>query len=210
MMGKETAVPMTVWLVPLTNFYSKAPQLLADSSTLILRKARNTLEAMRQLEMRCNDCLEDKTVKLFPQIRKKSNFGKFCNDYMLNLRQTIAEKLILFRNGEEDERSLLRVFEKTLRSPYNVHNLNEWMECVEREINVVRSCMDILEGAKPKMVSGQSEMFSELLDSSVKHALCFVFTFVTDQDPYLNALKEFLDSPKMINSKKLRPPAKQY
>ncbi|XP_044035525.1 LOW QUALITY PROTEIN: stonustoxin subunit beta-like [Siniperca chuatsi] len=212
MMGKENAVPMTVWLVPLTNFYSKAPQLVADSSTPILRKAQRTLEAMRQLEMRCNDSLEDKTVNLFPQIKKKlSNFQTMCNDYMLNLRQTIAKKLLSFRSGEEDERSLLKVFEDNLRSPFNINSLNMWMECEEREINVIRSCMDIIEGAKPKIVSSKNEMIMALLDSKVQHAVCFVFTYVVDYDPYLKGLNEFLNSPKRIaNPKKLRPSAKDY
>lgn len=212
MMGKENTVPMTVWLVPLTNFYSKAPKLVADSSTPILRKVRNTLEAIRQLEMRCNDSLEDKIVTMFPQIKKKlSNFQKFCNNYMLNLRQTIAKKLLSYRSGEEDESSLLKVFEDNLNSPFNIDNLNEWMECEEREINVIRSCMDIIEGVKPKIVSGQSDLYRDLLDSQVQHALCFGFTYVTDRDPYLTVLSDFLDSPtKWIKPKDLKPPVRDY
>ncbi|XP_037611207.1 stonustoxin subunit beta-like [Sebastes umbrosus] len=212
MMGKENAVPMTVWLVPLVHFYSEAPKLMADSSSPILRKVRNTLEDMRQLEMRCNDSLEDDIVKLFPQIRKVlSNFQNICNDYMINLQRTIAKNLQSIRSGEEDESEMLKLFEENLRSPFNIDSLNKWMECKEREINVLRSCMDIIEEAKPKVVLSQSQMIRELLDSKVQHAVCYVFTSVADYDPYLKLLRDFSDSPKMIvNLKKLKPPPKYY
>nr|XP_046234232.1 neoverrucotoxin subunit beta-like isoform X1 [Scatophagus argus] len=212
MMGKDKAVPLTVWLMPLTNYYSEAPQLLADSSIPILRQARNLLEAIRELEMRCNDSLEDKIVKMFPQIRKKlSDFQNLRNNYMLNLRQTIAKKLLSLRRGEEDQASFLKVFEENLRSPFNINSLNMWLQCEEREINVIRSCMDIMEGAKVKVVSSQSEMDMELIDSEVQHAVCYVFTYVVDHDPFLKVLTDFLDSPKRIgNPTKLRPPTKSY
>nr|BAK18815.1 pvtoxin-b [Pterois volitans] len=210
MMGKENAVPMTVWLVPLVNFYSEAPKLMADSSTPILRKVRNTLEAMRELEMRCNDALEDNTVKLFPLIEKKlNNFKNFFGDYMLNLRRTIAEKLQSIRSGSENESAMLQLFQENLKSPFNIDSLNMWMDCAEREINVLRSCIDIIEEARHKVVLSESEMFRELLDPNVKHAVCYVFTFVTDQDPFLNVLSDFLDSP-TSKPKKLRPSTKDY
>uniref|UniRef100_A0A3B4Y7P2 SPRY-associated domain-containing protein n=1 Tax=Seriola lalandi dorsalis TaxID=1841481 RepID=A0A3B4Y7P2_SERLL len=131
MIGKEKAVPMTIWLVQLTNFYFRAPQMAADSSTPKLRKVHN------------------KQVSLFPRIKKNLyNFQNLCNDYMLNLRQVIAKT----------------------ESPFNIESLNKWLECEEREINVIRSCTDIIEGAKAKTVSSKSEMIRELLESKVQHA----------------------------------------
>nr|AIC84037.1 Tx beta-subunit [Sebastapistes strongia]AIC84046.1 Tx beta-subunit [Sebastapistes strongia] len=208
MMGKETAVPMTVWLVPMTNFYSEAPQLMADSSTPVFRKVRNTLEAMRTLDMRCNDSLEDDTVKLFPLLEKKlKTFQKHYRDYMTNFRRTISKKLQSIRKGDEDESAMLQLFEDKLRSPFNTDSLNMWMECAEREINVLRSCIDIIEEAKHKVVLSQSKMVRELLDSEVKHAVCYVFTYVTDYDPFLKALSDFSKS---IKPKKYRPSKKDY
>uniref|UniRef100_A0A3B4T9I4 B30.2/SPRY domain-containing protein n=1 Tax=Seriola dumerili TaxID=41447 RepID=A0A3B4T9I4_SERDU len=139
------AVPMTVWLVQLTNFYSRAPQMAADGSTPKLRKVHSILEAIRQLEMRCKESLED-----------KRNFQNLCNE------------------------SMMKVFEDNLRSPFKIKSLNKWLECEEREINIIRSCTDIIEGAKAKTVSSKNEMIRELLESKVQ------------------------------NPKKLRPPANDY
>nr|BBF98486.1 svtoxin alpha-subunit [Siganus virgatus] len=212
MMGKENSVPLKVWLVPLTNFYPGMPQVVAESSTPILRKARNILEAIRQLEMRCNDALDEKVVKKFPEIKKKlCNFQNLCTDYMLNLRQAIAKNLTALRSGEEDEDALARVFEDHERSPFNISSLNKWLECEEREINIVHSCMEIMREAKPKVVGSKSELIRELLDSDVKHALCFVFTYVVDYDPFLMVLSEYYETGKRIgNPKKLKPPVRDY
>ncbi|XP_076616444.1 stonustoxin subunit beta-like [Chaetodon auriga] len=211
-MGKENAVPVTVWLVPLTNFYSQANKLAAESSTLMLRKVRSTMEAMKQLNMRCNDSLEDDIVKLFPQIKKKLyNFQNLCNDYMLHFQQTIAKTLLSFRSGEVDESAFLKVYDENLRSPFNIDSLNEWLQCEEKEINVIRSCMDIIKGANYKIVSSRSQMISELFDSKVKHTVCFLFTSLVDDDPFLKVLTDFFCSPeKTVNPKKLRPPVKDY
>uniref|UniRef100_A0A3B4XZE3 SPRY-associated domain-containing protein n=1 Tax=Seriola lalandi dorsalis TaxID=1841481 RepID=A0A3B4XZE3_SERLL len=124
MIGKEKAVPMTIWLVQLTNFYFRAPQMAADSSTPKLRKVHSILENLY-------------------------NFQNLCNDYI----------------------AMMKVFEDSLRSPFNIESLNKWLECEEREINVIRSCTDIIEGAKAKTVSSKSEMIRELLESKVQH-LC--------------------------------------
>nr|BAK18814.1 pvtoxin-a [Pterois volitans] len=210
MMGKENAVPMKVWLVPLVHFYSEAPKLMADSSISILRRVRNTLEAMRELEMRCNDALEDNTVKLFPlMVKKLNNFQNLFGVYMSNLRRSIAEKLQSIRSGSEDQSAMLQLFQENLKSPFNTDSLNMWMDCAEREINVLRSCIDIIEEARHKVVLSESEMFRELLDSNVKHAVCYVFTFVTDQDPFLKVLTDYLDSPDS-RPKRTRPPATEY
>ncbi len=210
MMGKDNAVPMTVWLAPLTNFYPEVPKMVADCSTPVLRKARDFLEAIRQLEMRCNDSVEDDIVQLFPQIKHKlCSFQKMCRNYKLKLRRTIAKKLTALRSGEEDESSLLKAFEDNIRSPFNVDSLNMWLDCEEREINVIRSCMDIMEEAKPKAVMSKGEMVKELLDSKVRHAVCYVFTYVIDEDPFLDELKKYLESPQRT-PKKFRPREKDY
>nr|A0ZSK4.1 RecName: Full=Neoverrucotoxin subunit beta; Short=NeoVTX subunit beta [Synanceia verrucosa]BAF41222.1 neoverrucotoxin b-subunit [Synanceia verrucosa] len=210
MMGKDNAVPMTVWLVPMVNFYSEAPQLMADSSTPILRKVRNTLEAIVQVQMRCNDALDDPTVNLFTEVQKKlSDFQIICDDHMSKLQATIAKKLFAIRSGDEDESALVNLFEENLQSPFNIESLNMWMEFEEREINVLKSCMDILTKAKPKVIFNQGVLFKELYDSKVKHGLCYVFTNVTKNDDFLTVLNDFLDSPQS-RPKKLRPSPKDY
>ncbi|XP_071379485.1 stonustoxin subunit beta-like [Centroberyx affinis] len=202
----ENSVPLKVWMMPLKNLNDKAPQLLNDISVGLVRKIQNALEDLSQLEMRYNESLEDKVVKYFPQIHEKmSNFKKMCKDYTFTLRQTVAKKLPSIREGKEDESALEKVFEERPKSPFSDDNLNKWMDCAEREINVLRSCVDMMAGTKTKIVKTKRELDREVLASDVEHALCFVFTSLESDDPYLKVLSDYLDSPK---SGSFQPPAR--
>uniref|UniRef100_A0A4W6F0S9 B30.2/SPRY domain-containing protein n=1 Tax=Lates calcarifer TaxID=8187 RepID=A0A4W6F0S9_LATCA len=90
----ENSVPVKVWLTPLKDLVPTALDLKGDICVGLLRKAVNALEGMREIEMRCNDSLEEKMVEKFPLLKKKlSRFQHLCNDYTKKLQQTMEEKL---------------------------------------------------------------------------------------------------------------------
>ncbi|XP_071380269.1 stonustoxin subunit alpha-like [Centroberyx affinis] len=203
----ENAVPLKVWLTPLKDLDPKAAQLFSEISVGLVRKAENALEGLSQLEMRFNDSLEDKVAKHFPQIHDKfSNFKKLCNDYTFTLRQTMAKKLPSIRGGEEDESALEKVFDDKDRSPFSNKNLSEWMDSKEKEINVLRSCVDMIEGTKAKIVKNRTELEREVLAPQVKNAICFVFTSLESSEPYLRVLADYLDSPKSGSTQDVKTP----
>ena len=101
------------------------------------------------------------------------------------------------REGEEDESSLKKLFEDRDKSPFSQDKLSKWMDHKEREITVIRSCVDMMEGTNTKIVKNQSELDREVFDPEVKNALCFVFTSVESADPCLDAMTKYLDSPEM-------------
>ncbi|XP_071380268.1 neoverrucotoxin subunit beta-like [Centroberyx affinis] len=202
----DNAVPLKVWLMPLKNLDSKAAQLFNDISIGLVRKAQDALEDMSELTMRCNDSLEDKVVKQFPQIYKKmSNFKNMCNDYTFNIRQTLAKKLPSIRGGEEDESALANFFDERHTSPFSNKNLNKWMDAAEREISIVRSCVDRMEGTKTKIVKTRRELDREVYAPQLEHAICFVFTSLEGDDPYLKVLADYLNSPKSGSIQDVKP-----
>ncbi|XP_071764126.1 neoverrucotoxin subunit beta-like [Centroberyx gerrardi] len=191
----ENAVPLKVWLMPLKDLDPKAAQLFNEISVGLVRKAQDALEDISELTIRCNDSLEDNVVKQFPQIYKKmSNFKNMCNDYTFNIRQTMAKKLPSIRGGEEDESALANFFDERQKSPFSNKNLSEWMDAAEREINIVRSCVDMMEGTKTKIVKTKKELDREVFTPKLEHAICFVFTSLEGDDPYLKVLADYLDS----------------
>ncbi|XP_063323114.1 neoverrucotoxin subunit alpha-like [Pelmatolapia mariae] len=202
--GKD-AVPMKVWLMPLENldfspaqkteFLSKIPQVRGISIGL-MRKADNVLDDLNQFVMRCNDALQEDVVKHILQMHDMmSSFQKLVKYYISALKHMMAEKLPLIREEKEDERSLIKVFEDRESSPFSHDKLSKWMENKEREITVMRSCVEMLEGAK--IVPDQSELDREVLTPGVDHALCFIFTSVESADPYLHQLAEYVDQFKL-------------
>uniref|UniRef100_A0A4W6F2D6 B30.2/SPRY domain-containing protein n=1 Tax=Lates calcarifer TaxID=8187 RepID=A0A4W6F2D6_LATCA len=187
----ENSVPVKVWLTPLKDLVPTALDLKGDICVGLLRKAVNALEGMREIEMRCNDSLEEKMVEKFPLLKKKlSRFQHLCNDYTKKLQQTMEEKLPSIRE----------------KSPFSQENLSQWLNNEEREINIIRSCVELMEGIK--IVSDQSELDREVLDLDVKDALCFVFTSLKTTDPYLDQMKHYLCSHESQSGRCVAPPTK--
>ncbi|XP_049892831.1 neoverrucotoxin subunit beta-like [Epinephelus moara] len=198
LLGKngENSVPVKVWLMPLKNLDLEAADLMCDISVGLVWKAQDALEDLREMRMRCNDSLEDRVVENFPQIQEGlRTFQKLCGYYESNLQQTMAKKLPAIREGKEDESSVAQLFEDRDKSPFSHEKLSKWLVHKEREINIIRSSLDIMKGTK--IVPDQSELDREVLTPGVDDALCFVFTSLGSIDPCLDVLTNYLNSPEL-------------
>ncbi|XP_034005507.1 stonustoxin subunit beta-like [Trematomus bernacchii] len=187
----ENSVPVTVWLMPLKSFDPKAAELMTGISIGLVIKAQEALEDLKEIRMRCNDSLGDKVEEHFPKIRKDlSTFQKLCGYYESSLQQTMAKKIPSIREGKEDESSLEEVFKARHTSPFSHEKLTRWLDHKEREINVIRYCVDIMKGVK--IVPNQSELDREVYGND--EVLCFVFTSLESADPCLEAMDQYLNS----------------
>ncbi|KAF7651857.1 hypothetical protein LDENG_00104610 [Lucifuga dentata] len=192
---EENEGPLEVWLMPLNMLHSHAPELISDISVGLIIKVQDALKDLHQIEMRCNDCLEDKVIQAFPQIHEElSTCKQLGNSYESFLQQTLAEKLPSIREGKEDESSLAKIFGDKNKSPFSHESLSKWMDDKERETTVITSCVDMMEGTKTKIVPNKRDFDKELLAAGIKHALCYVFTSVESDDPTLQQLSDYLDS----------------
>ncbi|KAF3853100.1 hypothetical protein F7725_013788 [Dissostichus mawsoni] len=66
----ENSVPVKVWLMPLKSFDPKAAELMRGISVGLVIKAQEALEHLKETQMRCNDSLEDKVVRVSPCFAK--------------------------------------------------------------------------------------------------------------------------------------------
>ncbi|XP_029930637.1 uncharacterized protein LOC115375364 [Myripristis murdjan] len=185
----ENAVPVKVWLMPLKSLDSAAAQLVRQISIRLVTEAQRVLEDLSELEMRCNDAMKNSTTQQFPQIGKKlKTFKELLSDYKLEFQRTLAEKLPSIRGGGEEEAVLAEVLKKRHSSPFNNKNLSEWMSCKEREINILKSLTDMMKNTK--IVTSRYALDTEIL--SAEHAVCFAFTSLEDDEPYLSYLSKYL------------------
>lgn len=190
--SSENSVPLGVWLVPLKALYPEAPVLMSNISVGLVRKIEDALEDVSQMKIRCNDSLAEEAVHLLPQLQTDViRFQKLCSYYTSNIQQMLLKKLPAIREGEEDESSLQQFFEGRKESPFSHEKLSKWLECKEREVNVISSCLKIMEGTR--IVPNQSELDKVVLDPDVKHVLCFVFTSLESDDAFLDEMTNHLD-----------------
>ncbi|XP_073345908.1 neoverrucotoxin subunit alpha-like [Pagrus major] len=189
----EKSVPVMVWLTPLKNYDPTAAELKRGISIGLVQKMQDALEDLREIQMRCNDSLDDTVVENFPQIREElSNFETQCGRYASKLKQTMRDKFPLIREGKEDESSVEKLLDDRNKSPFSHEKLDKWLDHKEREINVIRSCVEMMEGTK--IVPNQSELDREVLAAGVDDALCFVFTSLQSADPCLDDMDHYVHS----------------
>ncbi|XP_029308521.1 uncharacterized protein LOC115021931 [Cottoperca gobio] len=185
----ENAVPVKVWLLPLTSLDSSAAKLVRQISIRLVQESQNVLEDFSDLEMRCNDALKTTTAQQFSQIGKKiKTFKQMCCEFKLEFQRTLSKKLPSIRGGGEEEAVLAEILKKTTSSPFNSKNLNEWMDCKETEICILKSFTSMMKNTK--IVSSQTDLCKESLN--VEHAVCFVFTSLGSVEPYLSTLSNYL------------------
>ncbi|XP_067330021.1 uncharacterized protein [Channa argus] len=185
----ENAVPMKVWLLPLTSLDSSAAKLVRQISRSLVQQAQRVLEDLSELEIRCSDALRTTTVQQFPQIGEKIKYFKErCSEFRLEFQQTLGKKLPLIRGGGEDETVLVDLLKKRHSSPFNNRNLSEWMNCKEREIYTLKSFTNTMKNTM--IVPSQNHLYKESLSEEL--VVCFVFTSLGSPDLYLSALSEYL------------------
>ncbi|KAM8730508.1 neoverrucotoxin subunit beta-like isoform 2-T2 [Acanthopagrus schlegelii] len=189
----EKSVPVKVWMMPLKVFDTTAAELMKEISVGLVWKLQNALEDLREIQMRCNDSLEDTVVQNLPQIQEQlKKFQNCCDLYVTNLQMNVAKKLLSIREGKEDESSVKKLCEDRNKSPFSHEKLDDWLDHKEREINVIRSCVEMMKGTK--IVHNESELDREVLAAGVDDALCFVFTSLQSADPVLDEMHNYLDS----------------
>ncbi|XP_054452366.1 uncharacterized protein LOC129089054 [Anoplopoma fimbria] len=185
----ENAVPMKVWLLPLTSLDSSAAKLVRQISIRLVQESQSVLEDFSELEMRCNDALRTTTVQQFPQIGKKiKTFKEMCCEFRLELQRTLAKKLPSIRGGGEEEAVLAEILKKRHSSPFSSKNLNEWMDCKEREVSILKSFTKKMKNTK--IVASRNDLDEEIL--SAEHVVCFVFTSLGSSELYLSTLSNYL------------------
>ncbi|XP_040002039.1 cytolytic toxin-alpha-like [Xiphias gladius] len=185
----ENAVPVKVWLLPLASLDSSAAQLVRQISIRLVQESQRVLEDLIELEMRCNDAMRTTTAQQFPQIGKKiKSFKEMCSEFKLEFQRTLSKKLPSIRGGGEEEAVLAEILMKRHSSPFNSKKLNEWMDCKEREIYILKSFTNLMKNTK--IIPSQNGLHGETL--SAECVVCFVFTSLGSAEPYLSALSNCL------------------
>ncbi|KAF3857693.1 hypothetical protein F7725_010894 [Dissostichus mawsoni] len=66
--------------------------------------------------------------------------------------------------------------------------MNEWMDCKEREISILKSYTNMMKNTE--IVPCENDFHEEILKA--EHAVCFVFTSLGSDEPYLSTLSNYL------------------
>ncbi|XP_072163209.1 verrucotoxin subunit beta-like [Diadema setosum] len=218
----EFAVPLTVWLYPLSKLDSKAAKLFGEISVNIIGQVQNILEGFDQWKMRCDDLVKNDVCTDFPNFTEKLDlFRKLLLEFKQGFQQKIAQALPKIRGGEAVEQVLIDIISDYEKSPFHSGLVEHWLKRREKEMNIVKT---FLKGLNSFRIIGSREDLDELLlDFSIEHVVAFSFSSLGLEDDYLKVLSRFIRtqteesySPKkewfdnVATSKRMRMEAKQF
>ncbi|XP_030257759.1 uncharacterized protein LOC115572086 [Sparus aurata] len=183
----ENAVPVKVWLMPLTSLDSSAAKL-AQESPVFVEEMQAVLEDLREAQMRCNDALRT-AAQQGPGIGKNiQTFKDMCSKFEKEFQQNLAKKLLVIRRGEEEEEAVLKeILMKIHSSPFNSKNLKQWLDSIDTETCILNSLTSNMKNTK--IVSSPTDLHKEIL--SADHAVCFVFPLPGSVEKYLSTFSNY-------------------
>uniref|UniRef100_A0A8C8VQU8 Fibronectin type-III domain-containing protein n=1 Tax=Pelusios castaneus TaxID=367368 RepID=A0A8C8VQU8_9SAUR len=187
----EKAVPVRVWLYPLTKLDSKAAKLVREISLTLISDAQTAMEELAELDMRCNDMLKNQSATTFPEIKGKiCQFKDLCKQHRQTFQKQLAGLLPSIRGGGEEEGALVEFLSCKNQSPFNALRLNEFLDTKEQEMAYMNSCLSALSNVE--VVSSQGELNKIRLDPGLDFVISFTFTSLHEEEPYLSELKQWL------------------
>ncbi|XP_048012966.1 cytolytic toxin-alpha-like isoform X2 [Megalobrama amblycephala] len=191
----QNAVPIKVWLYPLSLLDTKAAQLKREISTSLVSKTEDVIEELGEAERTCNDLFRNTLVNVFRDIKERlSSFQGSFSIYKTVILKALARVLPAIRGGEKEENSLEDILKIHYSSPFKPDMLNQWLDHAKSELNLLSSHTKVLEGI---LTEDSDRLNTILLDPDTDVVVCLTFTSLKYEDQYLSTLKEFVESAKL-------------
>ncbi|XP_071504496.1 uncharacterized protein [Diadema antillarum] len=187
----EFAVPLTVWLYPLSKLDSNAAKLFREISVNIIGQVQNILEGFDQWKMRCDDLVKNNVCTDFPKFTEKLDlFRKLLLEFKQGFQQKIARALPKIRGGEAVEHVLIDIISDCEKSPFHSRLVEHWLKCREKEMNIVKSFVKGLDSFR--IIRSREDLDELLVDFSIEHVVAFSFSSLGLEDDYLKVLSRFI------------------
>ncbi|KAG8147870.1 hypothetical protein E2320_000011 [Naja naja] len=103
---EEKAVPMRVWLYPLTKLDTRAAKIVCEISVVWIFDAAKTLEELNKIEMQSNDLAKNPIRDTFPEIKQKiQEFKDLCQKHKQTFQKqlSIVEMQVISSQNEMEE-----------------------------------------------------------------------------------------------------------
>ncbi|XP_048038189.1 stonustoxin subunit alpha-like [Megalobrama amblycephala] len=190
----QNAVPVRVWLYPLSLLDTKAAQLEREISTRLVSNTEDVMEKLGEVERKCNDLSRKPLLNVFRDIKERlQTFQRSFSIYKTMLMKAVSRVLPAIRGGGMEEKSLADTLKIHYSSPFNADKLNQWLDRAKSELNLLSTQTKILEGIRTEDSDSLSTM---LLDPDIDVVVCLTFTSLKYEDTYLSTLEEFMKSDK--------------
>ncbi|KAA0718654.1 Stonustoxin subunit alpha [Triplophysa tibetana] len=198
----EHAVPMTVWLYPLKKLDSAAAQLVREISVSLVRRAQRVMDELDDCDIQCQDLMKDNVAIQFPEIKAKlRKFKDLCSEYKLVFQKQLSQLLPSIRGGGKEEQELVDVLNSKERSPFQGALITEYLQDRQREINVVRSYLDIMKDVPA--LSSSNDLDKMVLKATNDYVIVFALSSLNEKEQYITYMENYLRTPSCFSKETL-------
>ncbi|XP_067312407.1 cytolytic toxin-alpha-like [Pseudorasbora parva] len=190
----QNAVPIKVWLYPLSLLNEKAARLEREITARLVSNIEDIMEELGEVERTYNDLSRNTLVNVFSDIKERLlSFKNSFSIYKTMLLKEVARVLSAIRGGELQENSLEDIQKIHFSSPFKADSLNQWLNDAKAELALLTSHTKMLEGIKTE---DSEHLNTFLFNLNIDVVVCLTFTSLKYEDQYMSTLKEFLKSNK--------------
>ncbi|XP_067312411.1 cytolytic toxin-alpha-like isoform X2 [Pseudorasbora parva] len=190
----QNAVPIKVWLYPLSLLNEKAARLEREITAHLVSNIEDIMEELGEVERTYNDLSRNTLVNVFSDIKERLlSFKNSFSIYKTMLLKEVARVLSAIRGGELQENSLEDIQKIHFSSPFKADSLNQWLNDAKAELALLTSHTKMLEGIKTE---DSDHLNTFLFNLNIDVVVCLTFTSLKYDDQYISTLKEFIKTNK--------------
>nr|XP_033788798.1 stonustoxin subunit alpha-like [Geotrypetes seraphini] len=187
----KNAVPVKVWLYPLSLLDSKAAKVMREIHVGHIFSIQTVTEELTQLDTQCCDVMKHPAAMHFPEIKRKlQQFKSLCMQFKQTFQKDLARILPSIRGGEKDESELGAILLRKKQSPFNSLLLAEFIDSKKQEMSFVDLYLDLLKDLR--VLSSRAEFNQIVQNPKVEYVVSFTFTSLDENEQYLVDLQHFI------------------
>uniref|UniRef100_A0A8C1SZA7 Fibronectin type-III domain-containing protein n=1 Tax=Cyprinus carpio TaxID=7962 RepID=A0A8C1SZA7_CYPCA len=199
---RDKAVPLIAWLYPLKKLDSAAAKLVREISVSLIRCAQRIMDELEDFNIQCQDLMRDDIAIRFPEINDKiRKFKDLLSEYKTVLQKHLSRLLPSIRGGGKEEQELADYLNRNKRSPFKGALVTKYLNEREREMNVVRSYLDIMKDVP--VISSSNELDKVVLKVSNNYVIAFTLSSLNEDEPYLSDLGNYLNEQSCNNEEQV-------
>ena len=180
----ENAVPVKVYLYPLSNLDSKVQRMVREISADLISKTCDVQEHVQTVVAECNDLLRDDVCFYFPTLKKQlSSFKNNVSRYKIFFQKKLLPLLPSIRGGGAEESELAEVLQGKEASPFAQSRMDSWVEKKGKESKKLKGFVRFLDETR---LVNQEDVDIETFDPGNEHVVCCTFRISSEDDQILS------------------------
>ncbi|XP_028408061.1 uncharacterized protein LOC114530661 [Dendronephthya gigantea] len=193
----EKAVPIKVYLCPLSSIDSRCQKMVREISLNIVGRIAEVQEHLQSVMSECNDMVKEEICSRFPRLRKQlSSFYKTIEHYKVSLEKKILVVLPQIRGGGVEEIELAQIIEENEASPFSFTCIEGWLNGKKQEIERLQGMIQSL-GETP--IVNPEKVKNHLSNPAIEFIVCCTFRIACEEDERILKMKGYLNDGAVSN-----------